>query len=237
MRLRVYSVLVLLAWVVLSISTNTSSSTAQLNNAAITTTQPANVVALAADRVRAFLSGIIDHILSFLRLLHFRRTQSRTSGDASDRAFGRNNRSALMWNGERASAHELDSLSHIRSTKEAAIAAGTLASTPWLSALTDKDILRFLRHHGGKRDETWKALQSHAAWRTSPMGSESIVKANRFQHSILNREIFWLGMSKIGCPTLVIRTQAHDGADYQEDPKVFTAFFVWILEQGRLKVS
>jgi len=40
-------------------------------------------------------------------------------------------------------------------------------------------------------------------------------------------------LNKNGCPTLVVRTQAHDGYEYQEDPKIFTAFFVWLLEQGR----
>ena len=63
-------------------------------------------------------------------------------------------------------------------------------------------------------------LQSHAVWRTSKYGSETIVRENAFQDSEMNREVFWLGLSKQDCPTLVVRTKAHDGIYYDEDPKV-----------------
>jgi hypothetical protein len=43
-----------------------------------------------------------------------------------------------------------------------------------------------------------------------------------FSASPLHSEAFWLGVSKTGLPTLVIRTQVHDGIYYNEDPKIFT---------------
>ena len=76
-------------------------------------------------------------------------------------------------------------------------------------------------------------ILAHAKWRATRYGADSIVRDNAFVHSEMHREVFWLGLSKADCPTLVIRTKAHDGADYNEDPKVFTSFIVSVLEEGR----
>lgn len=180
-----------------------------------------------ATRLGLYIRGILERLVSLFRGLHLWGSSSLTYASSTDgtgtaEAFRRDNRGVLQWNGARATTRELEALVYIRSAKDLALSKGVVASTPWLSVLSDKEILRFLRHHNGNRDEAWKSIKNHAAWRTSPYGSETIVKANRFQDSVLNREIFWLGVSNIGCPTLVIRTQAHDGADYQEDPKTFT---------------
>ena len=37
------------------------------------------------------------------------------------------------------------------------------------------------------------------------------IKTHNYEKSILNQEAFWLGESKSGCPTLVVRSQLHDG--------------------------
>ena len=63
---------------------------------------------------------------------------------------------------------------------------------------------------------------THAKWRTSKYGADTILQEDSFQNSQMNKEVFWLGVSTTNCPTLVIRTQAHDGVDYNEDPKIFT---------------
>ena len=63
-------------------------------------------------------------------------------------------------------------------------------------------------------------LQTHDQWRASKYGADTIMRENAFQNSEMNREVFWLGLSKQDCPTLVVRTKAHDGIYYDEDPKV-----------------
>jgi hypothetical protein len=106
------------------------------------------------------------------------------------------------------------------------------ADSQWLKTATPIDILRFLRNKNGNTEEAYKSLLAHAKWRISQFGADTIVAKNSFKESALNKEVFWLGVSLEGCPTLVIRTQAHDGADYNEDPKIFTSFMVYMLEVG-----
>ena len=94
--------------------------------------------------------------------------------------------------------------------------------SPWLKKALATDFLRFLRAKNGNVEEAWKMIYAHAKWRTSKHGADTILKNREFLGSILHRELFWLGESCEGHPTMVIRTQAHDGADYNEDPKIFT---------------
>jgi hypothetical protein len=39
----------------------------------------------------------------------------------------------------------------------------------------------------------------------------AMFRAPSHEISLLNNEIFWIGESKQGCPTLVVRTNYHDG--------------------------
>lgn len=94
----------------------------------------------------------------------------------------------------------------------------------WLMRATGADFLRFLRTKNGDIDAAWHMILAHAKWRTTKYGADTICKNHAFDKSILHRELFWLGVSDEGHPTLVIRTQAHDGADYNEDPRVFTRY-------------
>lgn len=94
--------------------------------------------------------------------------------------------------------------------------------SPWLHSATITDLLRFLRARNGNVEEAFKNIMTHAKWRTSKYGADTILRENAFQNSEMNKEVFWLGISTTDCPTLVIRTQAHDGVDYNEDPKIFT---------------
>lgn len=132
----------------------------------------------------------------------------------------------------------------------------------WAKSIHDVDILRFLRgknHHVG---HALKALQAHDKWRVSEFGAESTFTQKAFptttsadqsltplgappnmhleesrqgtqQISPLRYEGFWLGEDHSGCPTLVIRTQVHDGIYYNDDPRIYTAFIVRLIEEGR----
>ena len=132
--------------------------------------------------------------------------------------------SNLEWNGVCPSQKELESMVFVKDAFLTEMASGKLASTTWLQSVSDREILRFVRHHNGNKDAALKSIKAHAQWRASPLGSETLVRTGqaRFGKSALNKEVFWLGVSKAGCPTLVVRTRAHDGKDYNEDPKIFS---------------
>ena len=101
---------------------------------------------------------------------------------------------------------------------------------------TDIDRLRFLRQQRGDVEKAVDSLIKHTKWRESEHGTNSIMANYReqFENSVLNDEFFWIGISKDNqCPTLVIRTQLHDGADYDEDPQLFVKYLIFMLEKGR----
>ena len=101
----------------------------------------------------------------------------------------------------------------------------------WLTLAKDIELLRFLKAKNGNVIEAWKMILAHAKWRVSKNGPDGS-KTNF--HPELHKQVFWLGLSKEKKPTLVIKTHFHDGLYYNEDPKVFTAFIVKIIEQGKL---
>ena len=204
----------------------------------------------AVVRFKHAVSDVSRWLLHFLqRLLFWRRSAGSaalgSSGNSSSSSTNSGSNSfsnsaayaKLAWNGVRVTKREMESLDKIKSTLSGEIAAGRLASSAWLQSATDSEFLRFLRHHNGNKDAACKSIKAHAAWRTSAHGSETILRTRhaKFSKHVLNREIFWLGVSKGGCPTLVIRTRAHDGTDYENDPHVFVDFVVWVLEQGKAK--
>ena len=101
----------------------------------------------------------------------------------------------------------------------------------WLTSAKDIELLRFLKAKNGNVIEAWKMILAHAKWRVSKDGPDG--NKTKF-HPELHKQVFWLGLSKEKKPTMVIKTHFHDGLYYNEDPKVFTAFIVKIIEQGRL---
>lgn len=106
----------------------------------------------------------------------------------------------------------------------------------WIKTVKDLEILRFLRQHNQNKDEAFKHMLIHNQWRRSKYGRDNIDDVDKrlnFAGSPMNNEVFWLGPDKGGCPTLVVRTQLHDGVYYNEDPQLFVAFLVHILEKGR----
>ena len=126
----------------------------------------------------------------------------------------------ISWGGTAVTEKEKESLD-ILDMKRKAIKSGKNIS-PWLHSATSTDLLRFLRARNGNAEEAFKNILSHAKWRMTEHGADTIIKKNQFEDSAMKKEVFWLGVSTKNCPTLVVRTQAHDGADYNEDPKIFT---------------
>jgi hypothetical protein len=116
--------------------------------------------------------------------------------------------------------------------------SGDTGSTAWLGEATELEYLRYLRRSKGKRDDAFKAMVEHSKWRAGKHGIDAIRKngEKRFPpNHPLHREVFWLGVAKDNTATLVVRTQAHDGRDYNEDPQEFVDFIVHVLEKGREK--
>lgn len=126
----------------------------------------------------------------------------------------------ISWGGSIVTENEKLGLDYLNSMRNN-ISTGENMS-PWLHTATSTDILRFLRARNGNAEEALKHVIAHAKWRTTQYGADTIIKENSFSGSAMNKEVFWLGISSTDCPTLVVRTQAHDGADYNEDPKIFT---------------
>jgi len=92
----------------------------------------------------------------------------------------------------------------------------------WLLKVTDTELLRFLRAKNGNEEKAWQMITKHVAWRNSKYGADSEFTATFFKDSPLHKEVFWMGLNKENCPTLVVRTQIHDGMYYNDDPNVFT---------------
>ena len=124
------------------------------------------------------------------------------------------------WGGSLITDKEKEGLDYIETMRKSYSIGNGISA--WLHNATSTDLLRFLRARNGNAQEAFKNILTHAKWRTTEYGADTILQENRFKGSAMNREVFWLGISSTNCPTLVVRTQAHDGADYNEDPKIFT---------------
>ena len=119
-------------------------------------------------------------------------------------------------------------------TEAYAKSANALGST-WLTKdMTNFDITRFLGVHKMDAVKASKALIQHSKWRTEAYGAVDVMsRAAEFEKSPLNKEIFWMGKNAEGCPTLVVRSNFHDGKNYNDDPKKYADFFVYQIEKGR----
>jgi hypothetical protein len=117
----------------------------------------------------------------------------------------------LQWGGEIANALELASIQSLRE----------MIGSNTQHVLVDIELLRFLRHHRGDTTCTLASLQAHVEWKTTIRGTEEVARRKLVIHSPLQEEIFWLGVNKEDCATLVIRTQLHDGSYFNEDPALF----------------
>ena len=70
--------------------------------------------------------------------------------------------SSLSWGGTAATSDELDKISSLRQRLSKVDSTGM---SVWIKRCLDVEILRFLRHHGGRVDDTFTALVEHAKWR------------------------------------------------------------------------
>jgi hypothetical protein len=156
-------------------------------------------------------SGIITPSL----FMHRVNSSDNSSASASE---DDNCTSRLTWGGTAASNEELAKIRTIRHKITLLPESPNMSS--WVHHCEDTEVLRFLRKNEGRVEDAVKQLAAHAVWRLSPFGAETVVDSEEYSRSNVHKEIFWLGTTVDGCPALVIRTQAHDGADYQEDPKV-----------------
>lgn len=93
----------------------------------------------------------------------------------------------------------------------------------WSHSIHNIELLRFLRAKHHHVQHAWKGIQHHDEYRISEFGPESAFMWNSYDNSPLLMEGFWLDYNEVGCPTLVIRTQLHDGYYYNDDPKIYAA--------------
>jgi len=128
-------------------------------------------------------------------------------------------RRQLTWNNEESDDEELSKVDALRSHLKSIRSQST-----WLHEVYDMELLRFLRARHGHVDDALKMIHAHVAWRSSQYGADSDFIKTAFANSPLRHEIFWLGLNKENCPTLVIRTQVHDGIYYDGDPKIYTGY-------------
>ena len=136
----------------------------------------------------------------------------------------------LSYYGKKLSIAEIEGLKELKRMRLKSIKS--LKHLKWLESVKDIELLRFLKMKKGNVNNAWTMIVNHAKWRISKSGPDG----NKLGfHPELHKQVFWLGLSKEKKPTLVIKTHFHDGFYYNEDPKVFTAFIVKIIEEGRSK--
>ena len=128
-----------------------------------------------------------------------------------------------------------DATVEVRVLTEAYAKSTNALGSTWLTKdMTNFDITRFLGAHKMDPAKTSEALIQHSKWRTETHGAVDVVsRAAEFENSPLNKEIFWMGVNAEGVPTLVIRSNFHDGKHYDDDPKKYTDFIVYQIEKGR----
>lgn len=182
-------------------------------------------------RNSAFISRIrksIDNLAAFfqrlLRILLFQPQRSISSNSTTTQYIP----NVKEWGGKSTTPKEVECIRELRNK-----IPSSNARSKWLDEVSDAELLRFVRMKKGNVQETWQKILNHVAWRKSDRGADST--KYDYSKSNLHYEIFWLGEDKRGCPTLVVRTQVHDGIDYNEDPKLFTGFMVAALEEGKRK--
>lgn len=141
--------------------------------------------------------------------------------------------SSLIWTGKPITSFEIKQLLEIQHFLNTNTHNNTNNNTnhtvlvsSWGQNITPIEILRFLRAKQHHIPHTIQSLIKHDTWRISYYGPEgTFLKTNNsevFVNSPLQHEIFWLGEDNLHCPTLVIRTQCHDGYYYNEDPRIYT---------------
>ena len=125
----------------------------------------------------------------------------------------------VSWAGVPATSEEVHALSQLRSFVDV-----RKVDTPdirWYSKVKDVELLRFLRAQQGNVRDALTMITQHVTWRSSTYGADSPLAKHNFLNSPLHHEVFWAGVNKAQCPTLVIRTQVHNAVYYDHDLQVY----------------
>lgn len=133
----------------------------------------------------------------------------------------------VSWAGVPASADEVQSLSQLRTLIE--VRKTEYPDVRWYSKVKDVELLRFLRAQQGNIDDAWTMITEHVAWRSSTYGADSPLAKHNFLNSPLHHEVFWAGVNKAQCPTLVIRTQVHNAMYYGHDLQIYERYHFALL--------
>eukprot|EP01032_Pedospumella_encystans_P011514 gene11514-13383_t len=142
------------------------------------------------------------------------------------------NNEVVIWAGVPATEEEVQAIRHLRDLSRSAVQSHIPAHR-WYLKVKDTELLRFLRAHQGDIAAAWSMIEKHVAWRSSMYGADSPLTKHSFINSPLHHEVFWAGLNKDQCPTLVIRTQVHDGRYYDDDLQIYQSFIVSMIEKGR----
>ena len=128
----------------------------------------------------------------------------------------------IGWAGTAATQQEIEAIGLLRGY----VHRETLMknSSKWYHIVTDVELLRFLRARGGDLEDTWLMIAAHVEWRSTQHGADLALASTAFGQSPLHQEVFWLGINEDNFPTLVIRTQIHDGTYYNHDPKLYERY-------------
>lgn len=100
---------------------------------------------------------------------------------------------------------ELLQLANLRAKAESLPGGDDSRAVHWITQVaTDVELLRFIRHYKNSDvDSLYVAIKKHVAWRTSPLGVETVsrpsdVLAKKHAYEQLAHEVFWMGVSKTG---------------------------------------
>ncbi len=126
----------------------------------------------------------------------------------------------IVWAGKPITPKEIEGIKQLRHLIEQ---NQSKLRSKWSHSIHNIELLRFLRAKHHHVQHAWKGIQHHDEYRISEFGPESSFMWNSYDHSPLLMEGFWLDYNEVGCPTLVIRTQLHDGYYYNDDPKIYAA--------------
>ena len=176
-------------------------------------------------KTKIFYNSYNNTYIRYRKLLFFRNNNNNYNNSNINDITIENN---LLYYGSKITIKDIEGLKQLKQLRQNEMNINK--HLKWLNSAKDMEFLRFLKANNGNVKDAWIMIIKHAKWRISRNGPDN---SKQIFHPELHKQVFWLGLSKENKPTLVIRTHYHDGYYYNEDPKIFTAFIVHIIEQGR----
>ena len=178
-----------------------------------------NLIFASTNKIQIAAKAMIQRVTFPFRFIYYFIVNSVTNlfGSKSASILENYETSLKSWAGKKVTNKEKDALFQIRKLS----VENKFLGSSWLENANDVELLRFIRYKHGNVQNSWKSIKSHCEWRKSKYGADSDYIKHKYKDSNLHHKLFWLGNNKQGCPTLVIRSQVHDGEYYDEDPKIF----------------